>query len=112
MKRVLIESPYGSPDPDVVARNVRYALACLKDALDRGEAPFASHLLYPQVYDDNDPELRRRGITAGLEIGKLMDLTAVYVDLGFSAGMNLGIAAAKEAGRPIEYRTLKVQWDR
>lgn len=109
MRCVLIESPYGSPDPAIVERNVRYARACLKDSLDRGEAPFASHLLYTQVYDDNNHELRKRGIEAGLAIGKLMDKTVVYTDLGISEGMHYGIRAAEEAGRPIEYRKLPSQ---
>ena len=107
MKCVLIESPYGSPDPAIVERNVRYARACLKHSLDSGEAPFASHLLYTQVYDDRDHELRKRGIEAGLAIGKLMDKTIVYTDLGISEGMEWGIRAAEEAGRPIEYRKLE-----
>lgn len=106
MIRVIIESPYGSPDPATVERNVRYARACLKDALDQGWAPFASHLLYTQVYDDNNPELRHRGIEAGLAIGQLMDKTVVYTDLGISEGMRWGIKAADAAGRPIEYRSL------
>lgn len=107
MKRVIIESPYGSPDPAVVERNVRYARAALKHSLDLGEAPWASHLLYTQVYDDNNPKLRLAGIEAGLEIGKLMDKTVVYTDLGISEGMHYGIRAAEEAGRPIEYRKLE-----
>lgn len=107
MRCVIIESPYGSPDPAIVARNLRYARACLKDSLDRGEAPFASHLLYPQVYLDSDQKLRLTGIIAGLEIGKLMDATVVYVNLGISEGMNQGIRAAEEAGRTIIYRELE-----
>lgn len=106
MRCVILESPYGSPDPAIVERNVRYARACLKDALDQGWAPFASHLLYTQVYDDNNRELRVKGIEAGLAIGKLMDKTIVYTDLGISEGMYYGIRAAEEAGRPIEYRKL------
>lgn len=107
MKSVVVESPYGSPDPAIVARNLRFARACLKDSLDRGEAPFASHLLYTQVYDDNDPKLRLAGIDAGLAIGKLLDATIVYTNLGISEGMHYGIRAAEEAGRPIEYRELE-----
>ena len=106
MKCVILESPYGSPDPAIVARNLRYARACMKDSLDKGEAPYLSHLLYTQVYDDNDPGLRLAGINAGLEIGKRMDKTVVYTDLGISEGMHYGIRAAEEAGRQIEYRNL------
>ena len=81
----------------------------MRDSLERGEAPFASHLLYtqPGILNDNIPEERRRGINAGLAWGMKAERTVVYVDRGITPGMALGIKAAKEAGRPIEYRSLK-----
>lgn len=108
MKRVVLESPYGSPDPKIIERNVRYARACMHDCLMRGEAPFASHLLYtqPGILRDDVPDERVRGIEAGLAIGALMEVSVVYTDLGFSTGMKYGIANAEEKGRPVEYRTL------
>ena len=42
MVLVLLESPYAG----YVERNLAYARACMRDCLLRGEAPFASHLLY------------------------------------------------------------------
>ena len=58
MQRVIIESPYAGD----VERNVRYARAAMADCLKRGEAPFASHLLYTQegVLDDDIPGERQR----------------------------------------------------
>lgn len=104
MIRVIVESPYAGD----VERNERYARACLKDCLERGEAPFASHLLYTQhgVLDDTDPEERQWGIDAGLIWGKCADMTVVYTDLGISGGMNYGIKNAIDANRKIEYRNL------
>lgn len=101
MKLVIIESPYKG-DP----KNKLYARRCLLDSLKRGEAPLASHLLYTQVLDDNKPEERKQGIEAGLAWGKKADLTVVYMDLGISKGMELGIQRAKDEGREIEYRKL------
>ena len=105
---VLIESPYAGD----VARNERYARACLADSLARGEAPFASHLLYtqPGVLDDTDPAERHQGIQAGLAWGANATLTAVYDDLGITEGMRQGIARAKAEGRPVEVRQL-AGWD-
>lgn len=105
---VLIESPYAGD----VARNERYARACLADSLARGEAPFASHLLYtqPGVLDDTDPAERRQGIQAGLAWGARADLTAVYDDLGVTEGMRQGIVRARGEGRPVEVRQL-AGWD-
>lgn len=106
MKLVIIESPYAGN----VSDNAAYARACMYDCLIRGEAPFASHLLYTQkgVLDDVDPAQRRLGIEAGLLWGARADLTAVYADLGISQGMEQGIKAADAARRPIEFRTLPV----
>lgn len=105
MIRVIIESPYAG-DIDL---NVRFARACMKDSLLRGEAPIASHLLYTQtgVLDDNIPEERSLGIEAGLIWGKLAELTAVYVNLGVSKGMQYGIKSAESFGRPVEYRVVE-----
>lgn len=104
---VILESPYAG---DVEA-NVTYARECLRDSLLRGEAPIASHLLYtqPGVLDDNDPTERQHGIDAGLAWGRVAEVTVVYVDLGISRGMKYGIQAAADAGRPIEYRYIRLR---
>jgi hypothetical protein len=106
VRLVILESPYAGD----VERNVRYARACLRDSLLRGEAPIASHLLYtqPGVLDDAVPAERQRGIDAGLAWGRVAEATVVYRDLGVSRGMQYGIDAAQRAGRPIFFRTIGV----
>lgn len=101
MKRVVIESPFAGDQQ----RNTAYARACLKDSLRRGEAPFASHLLYTQCLDDDAPDDRRRGISAGFEWGRIADLVAVYTDLGISKGMQQGIDRAFHNRCPAERRS-------
>src|SRR6185436_19297995 len=88
MRLVLVESPYAAPWFWQRWLNRRYARACMKDALKRGEAPFASHLLYTQAGVLKDKVLPERslGIRAGLAWGKRADATAVYVDRGISPG--------------------------
>lgn len=104
MRRVIIESPYAGD----VARNVRYARACMADCLRRGEAPLASHLLYtqPGILRDEVPEERALGIEAGLVWALQADATVVYTDLGWSRGMRAGVLHAEAARRPVEIRTL------
>ncbi len=101
---VIVESPYAGN----TERNERYARACLRDCLLRGESPFASHLLYTQtgVLNDALKTERMRGIVSGLAWGRVAARTVVYTDLGVSAGMQQGIDAAKSVGRPVEYRSL------
>ena len=102
---VIIESPYAGD----IELNVRYARACMKDSLLRGEAPFLSHLLYTQdgVLDDSVQEQRQLGIDSGLAWRRVADATIVYHDLGISPGMEYGIEVARKSGKDIEYRQLE-----
>ncbi len=104
MRRVILESPYAGD----IERNVRYARACLRDSLLRGEAPIASHLLYtqPGVLQDEIPAERQHGIDAGLAWRSVAEATVVYTDLGVSRGMEYGISAAVQAGAPVELRSI------
>lgn len=104
MRLVAVESPYAGE----VDANVAYARACLADCLRRGEAPFASHLLYtqPGVLRDEDATERALGIEAGLAFQRVVDAVVVYVDRGISRGMEQGISRAALAGLPVEYRSL------
>lgn len=85
MKRVILESPLAGD----VAENVKYARQCMRDCLLRGEAPFASHLLYAQdgILDDLVHDERELGINAGFEWRSAAELTVFYVDRGWSNGM-------------------------
>lgn len=129
MRRVVIESPLRAQPytglfcwlPLVkrmvefrrYARNRRYARACMRDSLCKGEAPFASHLLYDQrgILDDTLPEERELGIAAGFHWGSQATLVAVYGDYGVSTGMLRGISRAAAGGTPWEMRSLGPDWD-
>jgi hypothetical protein len=102
MKLVVIESPYAGN----TEKNVEYARLCLEDSLNRGEAPFASHLLYPQVLDDARPAQRRLGIAAGHEWLRQAHLVAFYIDHGISPGMKEAQILAENLGIPTEMRTI------
>lgn len=117
MRRVILESPFKGPAVGGWAvgpveawwqrwRNRIYARKCLHDSLMRGEAPFASHLLYPQVLHDSWNEERDIGIQAGLAWLEVCDASVVYTDRGISEGMREGILAAEQLGIGIEYRSL------
>lgn len=117
--RVIIESPYKGADWTQTETNIKYARAAMKDSLARGEAPFASHLLYTQedILDDKIPGQRQQGIDAGLAWGAHADLVAFYTDLGWSEGMlrakehhraggqeNYGKVTARVGGSPRRLR--------
>ena len=104
--RVIIESPYAGVDLDL---NVEYARRCLRDSLNRGEAPFASHLLYTQVLDDNVKEQRRLGTSRALSWYEAADMICVYMDRGITVGMRFGISYARQLGLARENRYIDDQ---
>lgn len=108
MRLVVVESPFASSVAGGTYRNLQYAKAAMRDCLARGEAPFASHLLYTQdgVLNDDIQAHRRLGIEAGVAWGRMADATVVYDDLGISSGMKAGIARAVSRGRKVEYRQI------
>ena len=102
MRRVIIESPFAGD----TERNLGYARACLRDCLLRGEAPLASHLLYPQALDDDIAHERSLGMAAGWVWFAAAEAMVVYTDFGISEGMRRGIERAKSEALAIEYRCL------
>jgi len=104
MRRVIVESPYAGE----IEENVKYARACVRDCLLRGEAPIASHLLHTQdgILRDGVPEERALGIAAGLAWAKVADAMVVYTDRGRSKGMLAAVAYAEQAGVLVEFRRL------
>lgn len=87
MQLVIIESPYAAANESLFERNLIYLNVCLRDSILRGEAPFASHKLYPGALNDRDPTERDLGIRLGYEWWRAASLVAFYVDLGWSPGM-------------------------
>lgn len=102
MTPVILESPYAG---DVI-KNEAYAKSAMLDCLAKGEAPFASHLLYTRVLDDSIPSHRELGISANIAMQQVIKKMVVYIDKGISKGMLQAIEAAKDNGITIEYRNL------
>ena len=102
MKRVLIISPYrGNVD-----KNLAYARHCLLDSIKRGEAPFASHLLYTQVLNDQNSEERATGLECEDAWLIKADLIAAYIDHNWSEGMQRTIRNARLLFKPWEERSI------
>ena len=107
MTKVILESPYAGD----VERNIEYARRCLKDSLERGESPIASHLLHTQVLDDNVVEEREIGIEAGLAWLDVADLHAFYLDYGWSRGMISALWRAVGMGKMVRFRNIGLNAD-
>lgn len=106
MAVVTVESPFKSDIPQKTVLFAYYAQLAMLDCMERGEVPFASHLLYTQVLMDGKSEEREKGMKMGRAVSELTSKTVAYVDFGISEGMRKGILDAKWANRPIEERRL------
>lgn len=112
MKLVVIESPYAG-DTVEIEENIKYARECVKDCLNRGEAPIASHLLYtqPGILDDGVAEERKLGIDAGLCWAEKAEYAVFYVDKGLSKGVVAAFHFYREKGIPCVARSLHFDMD-
>lgn len=105
-KPVVLESPFAYSTILERRENELYAQRALADSLARDEAPFASHLLYPQVLDDLYPSQREQGIAGQLAWLDLARAVVVYVDRGITAGMAQAILHCFRHGYGITLRSL------
>ena len=96
--KVYIVSRYAGNVETNVADAVRYC----RFAISRKRIPIASHLLYPQMLDDNDPNDRELGTLFGLAL--LHTCREVWVfGNKFSEGMKNEIFEAKRQNKIIRY---------
>ena len=100
---VIIESPFAGD----VESNIAYARKCVADSLSRNEAPICSHLLFPQILNDDIPGERTLGIEAGLAWYRVADKCVVYADRGYSKGIYAGMARAGKYNVPVEVRHIE-----
>jgi hypothetical protein len=99
---VIVESPFAG-DTD---NHRRYAVKACADCFLRGETPFASHLLYPQILDELKKDQREQGISAGYAFWPLARQIVFYTDLGWSPGMERARQRATNLGYSWEERSL------
>ena len=96
--RVVVESPYAGD----VERNEMYLKCAMLDCICRGEAPFASHMLYTQFLNDDYPDDRKVGIECGFAWGALATRCVVYADFGITPGMIKGLSHYSDLGIHVE----------
>lgn len=93
---VYIASPYAGD----VERNVAFAKAACRYAMEQGYVPVAAHLMYPQFLDDQMPEERRLGTRMGLRVLAFCDEVWLCGEQ-MSDGMKEEEAKAKRLRIPI-----------
>ena len=84
-----------------VDANVSAAVTYCRRVIDEGYMPVASHLLYPQILNDNIPEERELGLLFGLSLLRLCDVVWVFGEV--SQGVAQEIEEAKRLKKQIIY---------
>ena len=96
-RKIYVASRYAG---DVDA-NVSAAVTYCRRVIDEGYMPVASHLLYPQILNDNIPEERELGLLFGLALLAVCDEVWVFGEV--SSGVAKEIEEAKRLKKRIRY---------
>lgn len=103
MLTAIIESPYAGN----VQRNRMYLQDCIRHALTSGISPYASHQMLTSALDDDHPDQRELGISAGYAWWNRADLLLFYTDLGWSHGMKAARQRAEHYRMPYKLCTIR-----
>ena len=96
-RKIYVASRYAG---DVDA-NVAAAITYCRRVIDEGYMPVASHLLYPQILNDNIPEERELGLMFGLTLLRTCDEMWVFGSV--TSGVAREIEEAKRLKKQIRY---------
>ena len=96
-KKVYVASRYAGDVDANVAAAIEYCRKVIRD----GYMPIASHLLYPQMLDDNIPTERELGLLFGLALLQMGE--EVWVFGKVTTGMAGEIEEAKKLKKQIRY---------
>ncbi len=118
MQVVSIESPYSNSNPQILHRNICYAILALKDStLNYGEASYASHLLNTQCVsagqhlyvDDKQPDKFGVGRDQAIAITNTMRMKADKIVLYTDFGISMGMQIAKDIGNKYQIPVIERQ---
>ena len=98
-KKIYVASKYAG---DVEA-NAKAAVGYCRYVISRKCIPIASHLLYPQILDDADPDEREMGLMFGLSLLAVCDEVWCFGDISGSEGVRQEITEAKKLGKTVRY---------
>lgn len=96
-RKIYVASKYAGD----VEKNTAFAVNCCRRVIDEGCMPIASHLLYPQMLDDNNPDEREMGLMFGLALLAVCDEIWVFGEV--SARVAREVAEAKRLKKRIRY---------
>ena len=92
-----------------IQRNIKNARRFCRFAVERHVMPVASHLLYPQFIDDNNPSERELGTHYAMILLDRCKELWVFSDGTLSTGMKAEVERAKDRRIAIRYFNLSCQ---
>lgn len=98
MPTVFICSPYKANSEERRELYRKYAQEMVLQAIQADAAPYAPHLYLPDVLNDEDALMRRKGIRVGAEYLKRCDEMWLCTRYGISQGMRDEIFVAEKFG--------------
>ena len=98
--KVYIASKYAGD----IAKNTAAAIQYARFAIESKRIPVVSHLLYPQILDDSDPEQRELGLLFGQALLALCEEVWVF-GTDYSPGMQAEIHEARRLKKQIRFFT-------
>lgn len=90
-EKLIVESRFADGGGFTNRENVEFAQGVCRAAIKRGFNPYASHLFFPGILDDNKTEERNLGIRLGLEWAAC-GIEEVWVALRPGEEMSEGVA--------------------
>lgn len=102
--KVYIVSPYAGD----VEKNTTAAIVYARFAVDCKRIPVVSHLLYPQILDDNNPKQRELGLLFGQALLALCKEVWVFGSV-YSSGMKAEIHEARKLNKTIRFFNEKME---
>lgn len=98
-KKIYVASKYAGN----VDANVNAAIGYCKYVISQNCIPIASHLFYPQMLDDNNPDERELGFMFGLSLLAICDEVWCFGDISESEGVQQEIVEARKLGKKVRY---------
>jgi len=97
IKKIYVASKYAGD----VDGNTNAAIGYCRYVIDQGFMPVASHLIYPQILNDDNPSERNLGLRFGLALLSVCDEVWVFGEI--SSGVAKEIEVAKRLEKPLRY---------
>ena len=111
MKKVVIECPFKGDTLKEFKQNAEYTAMCLKDSLERGEAPIAMKWMYSGVLNEANQEHLLMITKAQMIWATSATKVVIYDDLGVPPYMQAVIDICQETGTQVEHRSLGITRD-